>query len=235
MIFNYLCRGHLNNSYRIIEYYKEYTKQKKKHKKFSLGIFHYRGRASCSRACLCVWFAIYIREQSQHLAHSLDVRCGARTYGAAPNQNVKECERKWIRNEWKMNKSATYRIKKSKQTQNFRANVEVSSGVRGGFRPKIPARFLEMHDYMTVFGNFPEKHLHWHFVLHFCVQKWPPFPKAMTTKVLERPKSANGMAVARFLVAGGTSIRPWNPTRLTARFCWFLPFAPSGEDFLYLI
>ena len=94
LIFNYLCRGHLNNSYRIIEYYKEYTKQKKKHKKILAWNFHYRGRASCSRACLCVWFAIYIREQSQHLAHSLDIRCGAMTYGAAPNKNVKECERK---------------------------------------------------------------------------------------------------------------------------------------------
>ena len=107
-----------------------------------------------------------------------------------------------------MNKSATYRIKKSKQTQNFLANVEASSVVPGGFRPKIPARFLEMHVYMTVFGNFLEKHLHWHFVLHFCVQKLPPFPKAMTTKVLDGSKSANGMAVARFLAAGGTSIRP---------------------------
>lgn len=70
-----------------------------------------------------------------------------------------------------MNKSATYRIKKSKQTQNFRANVEVSSGVRGGFRPKIPSKFLEMHYDMQVFGNFLEKHLHWRFSLHFCVQK----------------------------------------------------------------
>ena len=70
-----------------------------------------------------------------------------------------------------MNKSATYRIKKSKQTQNFLANVEVSSGVRGGFRPKFLAKFLEMHDYMTVFGNFPEKHLNWCFGLHFCVRK----------------------------------------------------------------
>ena len=235
LIFNYLCRGHLNNSYRIIEYYKEYTKQKKKHKKFSLGIFHYRGQASCSRACLCVWFAIYIREQSQHLAHSLDVRCGARSYGAAPNKNVKECERKWIRNEWKMNKSATYRIKKSKQTLNFRPNVEGSSCVRCGFLPKIPANFLEMHDDMQVFGNFQEKHLNWCLALHFCTQKWPPFPKDMTTKALYGSKSANGLAVARFLVAGGTSIRPWNPTWLTARFCWFHHFAPSGEDFLYLI
>lgn len=70
-----------------------------------------------------------------------------------------------------MNKSATYRIKKSKQTQNFRANVEVSSGVRGGFRPKIPSRFLEMHDCMTVFGNFLEKHFYWRSGLYFCVQK----------------------------------------------------------------
>ena len=53
-----------------------------------------------------------------------------------------------------MNKSATYRIKKSKQTQNFCPNVDGSSGVRDGFRPKIPANFLEMHDYMQVFGNF---------------------------------------------------------------------------------
>ena len=59
-----------------------------------------------------------------------------------------------------MNKSETYRIKKSKQTQNFLPNVEASSGVRGGFRPQIPARFLEMHDYVAVFRNFPEKHLH---------------------------------------------------------------------------
>lgn len=70
-----------------------------------------------------------------------------------------------------MNKSATYRIKKSKQTLNFRANVEVSSGVRGGFRPKIRVKFLEMHDDISVFGNFPEKHLNWCFALHFCVRK----------------------------------------------------------------
>ena len=70
-----------------------------------------------------------------------------------------------------MNKSATYRIKKSKQTQNFRPNVEGYSGVRGGFRPKIPAKFLEMHDCMTIFGNFQEKHLNWCFGLHFCVRK----------------------------------------------------------------
>ena len=70
-----------------------------------------------------------------------------------------------------MNKSATYRIKKSKQTQNFVANVWGSSGVRGGFRPKFRAKFSEMHDDMPVFGNFQEKHLHWCFALHFCVQK----------------------------------------------------------------
>ena len=70
-----------------------------------------------------------------------------------------------------MNKSATYRIKKSKQTQNFRPNVEGSSGVRGGFRPKFGANFLEMHDYIAVFDNFPEKHLNQCFVLHFCVRK----------------------------------------------------------------
>ena len=70
-----------------------------------------------------------------------------------------------------MNKSATYRIKKSKATLNFAANVEGSSCVRGVFRPKILTKFLEMHDYMTVFGNFPEKHLNWCFVLHFCTRK----------------------------------------------------------------
>ena len=70
-----------------------------------------------------------------------------------------------------MNKSATYRIKKSKQTLNFRPNVEASSCVRGVFRPQIWAKFLEMHDDMQVFGNFQEKHLNWCFALHFCVQK----------------------------------------------------------------
>ena len=70
-----------------------------------------------------------------------------------------------------MNKSATYRIKKSKQTLNFRPNVEGSSGVRVGFRPQIPAKFLEMHDDMRVFGNFQEKHLNWRIALHFCVKK----------------------------------------------------------------
>ena len=70
-----------------------------------------------------------------------------------------------------MNKSATYRIKKSKQTQNFVANVEGSSGVRGVFRPKFWAKFLEMHDDIQFFGNFQEKHLHWCFALHFCIRK----------------------------------------------------------------
>ena len=70
-----------------------------------------------------------------------------------------------------MNKSATYRIKKSKQTLNFRSNVEVSSVVRGGFRPKFLAKFSEMHGNVAVFGNFQEKHLHWCFALHFCVRK----------------------------------------------------------------
>ena len=70
-----------------------------------------------------------------------------------------------------MNKSATYRIKKSKQTLNFRPNVDGSSGVRGGFRPKFRVKFLEMHDDMQVFGNFQEKHLNWCLALHFCVQK----------------------------------------------------------------
>ena len=70
-----------------------------------------------------------------------------------------------------MNKSATYRIKKSKQTQNFRPNVEGSSVVSGGFRPQIWAKFLEMHDDMLVFGNFQEKHLNWCFGLHFCIRK----------------------------------------------------------------
>ena len=70
-----------------------------------------------------------------------------------------------------MNKSATYRIKKSKQTLNFRPNVEGSSGVRGGFRPKIPAKFLEMHDDMQFFGNFQEKHFYWCFPPHFCIRK----------------------------------------------------------------
>ena len=107
-----------------------------------------------------------------------------------------------------MNKSATYRIKKSKQTQNFVANVEGSSGVRGVFRPKIPAKFLEMHDDIQFFGNFQEKHFYWCFPLHFCIRKWPPFAKATATKALDGSKSANGMAVARFLAAGGTSIRP---------------------------
>ena len=70
-----------------------------------------------------------------------------------------------------MNKSATYRIKKSKRTLNFRPNVEVSSGVSGVFRPKIRVKFLEMHDDMQVFGNFQEKHLNWCLALHFFVQK----------------------------------------------------------------
>lgn len=107
-----------------------------------------------------------------------------------------------------MNKSATYRIKKSKRTQNFGANVEVSSGVRGGFRPKFWAKFLEMHDDMQFFGNFQENIFYWCFPLHFCIRKWPPFAKATATKALDGSKSANGMAVARFLAAGGTSIRP---------------------------
>lgn len=70
-----------------------------------------------------------------------------------------------------MNKSATYRIKKSKQTLNFRPNVGGSSGVRCGFRPKIRVKFLEMHDDMQVFGNFQEKHLNWCFALHFYIRK----------------------------------------------------------------
>ena len=59
-----------------------------------------------------------------------------------------------------MNKSATYRIKKSKQTQNFAANVEDYSGARGGFRPKFLAKFSEMHGNVAVFGNFQEKHFY---------------------------------------------------------------------------